>query len=136
MLDSTKTIVWEHRTWSTHGIEGRSAAAAFYGELGTLVVDRGGWKVYDQKEPVTARTSDQATTHYRNFIDCIKTRQSPNSDIRVGHIASTLCHLGNLAYRLGREIRFDPAELNFRDDTEANALLDREYRKPWAIEEL
>ena len=40
------TIVWEHRLWSTHGVEGRSAAAAFYGDAGTLVVDRGGTLIY------------------------------------------------------------------------------------------
>ena len=131
---NSKTIVWEHRQWSNHGIEGRSAAAAFYGENGTLIVDRGGWKVYDQKQPTTSNSSELAQTHQRNFVDCIKTRQTPTADLEIGHISSTLCHLGNIAFKLGREVRFDPESENFDADTEANALLSREYRKPWTIE--
>lgn len=128
-----KTITWEHRLWSTHGLEGRSAAAAFYGDQGTLVVDRGGWKVYDQQEPITSDTSDQARTHHRNFIDCIKTREKPISDIEIGHVSSALCHLGNIAYRVGRQVHFDPEQRNFGKDAEANALLGREYRRKWEL---
>ena len=128
-----KTIVWEHRLWSTHGIEGRSAAAAFYGELGTLIVDRGGWKVYDAAESVTSGPSEQVATHLRNFVDCIKTRQSPTSDIEIGHISSALCHLGNVAFRLGRDVEFDPATISVNDDKQAAALMGREYRKPWQL---
>src|SRR5262249_54989493 len=99
-----KTITWEHRLWSTHGMEGRSAGAAFYGENGTLVVDRGGWKVYDQQNAVAVDGSDQPQIHHRNFIDCVKSRQSPAADIAVGHFSSTVCHLGNIAHRVGREV--------------------------------
>lgn len=128
-----KTIVWEHRLWSVHGMEGRNAAAAFYGDKGTLVVDRGGWKVYDQKEAATSGTSDQAATHHRNFIDCIKTRNKPTSDIEIGHISSALCHLGNVAYRAGREIQFDTQQNRVIGNEEANALLGREYRQNWEL---
>lgn len=128
-----KTLTWEHRLWSAHGVEGRSAAAAFYGEQGTLVVDRGGWKVYDQQESITAGTSDMAKTHHRNFIDCIKTREQPTSDIEIGHQSSVLCHLGNVAYRLGREVVFDAENQDFGHDFEANALLSREYRSQWQL---
>lgn len=129
------TITWEHRHWSSHGVEGRSAAAAFYGEDGTLVIDRGGWKVYDRKETLTADSSELARAHQRNFLDCIKTRQQPAADIEIGHLSSTLCHLGNIAYRLGRGVSFDPGKLDFGDDSEANALLGREYRQPWKLPE-
>jgi predicted dehydrogenase len=127
------TIVWEHRLWSNRGIEGRSAAAAFYGEQGTLIVDRGGWKVYDGKEAVTADTSEMQRTHCRNFIDSIKTRDTPTADIEAGQLSTALCHLGNIAYRLGREVSFDSEAMQFGSDDEANALLTREYRKPWTL---
>jgi predicted dehydrogenase len=129
----SRTIVWEHRLWSTHGIEGRSAAVAFYGEHGTLVVDRGGWKAYDLKDPATSDTSEQARTHHRNFIDCVKSRSEPAANIECGHVTSALCHLGNIACRLGREVHFDPQAMNFANDAEANALLSRTYRSPWEI---
>ncbi len=126
-------ITWEHRLWTNHGQEGRSAAAGFYGDNGTLIVDRGGWKVYDQKDAPTSDTSDQARTHHENFIHCIKTRETPTSDIEIGHITSAMCHLGNVAYRVGRDIQFDPATMSCGNDSEANALLGREYRKEWEL---
>jgi predicted dehydrogenase len=118
-----KSILWEHRLWSSHGIEGRSSGVAFHGERGTLVVDRGGWKVYDHSENVTADASDQLTAHLRNFVECVKTRQTPAADLHVGNAASALCHLGNIAYRLGRELKFDASHLNCVDDAAANLLL-------------
>ena len=130
-----KTIVWEHRQWSDHGIEGRSAAVAFYGEHGTLIVDRGGWKVYDSRQARTSDTSDQLRPHLRNFVDCIKSRQTPIADIVTGATSAVLCHLGNVAYRLNREVQFDPALLTFHDD-QANTLLHRTYREPWTLPEI
>lgn len=118
-----QTILWEHRLWSSHGIEGRSSGVSFHGELGTLVVDRGGWKVYDHRENVTADASELQTPHLRNFIDCIKSRQTPAADLLTGHIASTYCHLGNIAYRVGRELIFDSNRFDCSADTEANRLL-------------
>jgi predicted dehydrogenase len=127
------TIVWEHRLWSTHGVEGRSAAAAFYGELGTLVVDRGGWKVYDLAETIASDASEQPISHLRNFVDCIKNRSRPAADIETGHVSSALCHLGNIAYRVGREVTFAPETAAFTSDREANLLLSRAYRSPWEL---
>jgi predicted dehydrogenase len=127
------TIVWEHRLWSTHGVEGRSAAAAFYGEAGTLVVDRGGWKVYDLAETIASDSSEQPIAHLRNFIDCIKSRSRPAADIETGHVSSALCHLGNIAYRVGREVTFYPEAATFGSDREACLLLSREYRSPWDL---
>ena len=121
--DDSRTILWEHRLWSDRGIEGRSAAVAFYGEQGTLIVDRGGWKVYGRNESLTSDGSELLSAHCRNFIDCIRSRREPAAPVDVGQISSTLSHLGNIAYRLGREVIFDPTHNNFGSDTTANALL-------------
>jgi predicted dehydrogenase len=118
-----KTILWEHRLWSSHGMEGRSSGVSFHGERGTLVVDRGGWKVYDHTENVTAEASELQSAHLRNFLDCVKSRQSPHADLMVGNAASALCHLGNAAYRLGREIRFDAIRQQCENDEAANQML-------------
>lgn len=127
------TITWEHRLWSNHGVEGRGSGVAFHGEKGTLVVDRSGWKVYDSKERLTADASELPNSHLRNFIDSIRTRQRPNADIEVGHASTTLCHLGNIAWRLGREVRFDEQSQSFVQDEDANALLTKNYRGEWAL---
>jgi len=118
-----KSIFWEHRLWSSHGVEGRSSGVSFHGDQGTLVVDRGGWKVYDHRENVTSDASDLLTAHLRNFVDCIRSRKTPAADLRIGNVSSAICHLGNIAYRLGREIQFDAARLDFGSDTDANRLL-------------
>lgn len=97
-------IQWEHRQWSSHGIEGRTAGTAFYGSDGTLVVDRGGWKVYDRKDSLTADATELLGPHIRNFLDCVRTRATPVAPVSVGATASTLAHLGNVAYRRGEAL--------------------------------
>lgn len=130
------TILWEHRLWSNHGLEGRGSGVSFHGEKGTLVVDRSGWKVYDSKERLTSDTSDQLNAHLRNFVNCIRTRQRPNADIQIGHISTTLSHLGNIAWKLGREVQFDTASQTFGSDEDANRLLTKTYRDPWQLPEV
>ena len=104
-----KSILWEQRLWSSHGVEGRSSGVAFHGDNGTLVVDRGGWKVYDHGEVIAADASDLLSAHLSNFVDCVRNRTSPNANLSVGLPAASLCHLGNAAYRAGHELRLDQA---------------------------
>lgn len=128
-----KSITWEHRLWSAQPQEGRSAAVAFYGDRGTLIVDRGGWKVYGQNEAQASGSGDLLTAHLRNFIDCVKTRQQPACSIATGHESAALCHLGNQAYRLGRTLQIDPATGTFDTANTDSVQLRREYRAPWKL---
>ncbi len=115
-------VIWEHRQWSTRGLEGRTAAAAFYGEKGTLVIDRSGWKIYDGPSGRFADASEIHLSHLNNWLECIRSRRSPRADLLVGQRSMTLCHLGNIAYRLGRELRFNPHSLQFEHDEAANRM--------------
>ena len=74
----------------------------------------------------------------QNFIDCIKSREKPYCDLEtVGHPASVLCHAGNIAARVGRQLSFDAETESFVNDSEANALRTRtEYRRPWVLPEV
>jgi predicted dehydrogenase len=102
------TILWEHRLTSSHGVEGRSAGVAFYGERGVLIADRGGWKVYDgEAAQGNGSAADMLTAHLQNFVDCIRTRQTPAADLASAVISAGWCHLGNQSFREGRELRFD-----------------------------
>ncbi len=85
------TVIWEHRSWSNHAPEGRTAGVAFFGERGTLVVDRGGWKVYDSAESLTSDGSEQLTPHLADFIDCVKTRRTPIADLETGIVSAEWC---------------------------------------------
>jgi len=63
----------------------------------------------------------------------MKSRQRPNADVELGRLSTTICHLGNICTRIKRDLRFDPKTENFGTDTDANALLTKEYRAPYEL---
>jgi predicted dehydrogenase len=92
----------------------------------------------DARTPRTAaivdRTGDstaQYREHARNFLDCIRSRNTPISDLESGHRVSTVCHLANLSTRLGRSLRWDLKTGTIPGDAEAVRHLVRPYRAPW-----
>ena len=73
--------------------------------------------------------------HYRNFIDCVISREPTAAPAEVAHRSITICHLGNIAMRLGRKkLRWDPAKEQILGDDEAAKMLSRPYRAPWKLE--
>ena len=70
---------------------------------------------------------------HRDFLDCIKTRKDPYFPVDIGHRVSTICHLGNIALKLGRKLNWDPKEEKFVNDAEADAMLSRPMRSPWKL---
>jgi predicted dehydrogenase len=85
----------------------------------------------DSLEDLTGDSSAQYLGHARNFIDCIKSRKAPMSDLASAHRTAVAYHLGNLSLRLGRSLRWDWKTNSVPDDVEANKLLVRVYRAPW-----
>jgi hypothetical protein len=71
--------------------------------------------------------------HVRNFIEAVKTRHDPVEPVEIGHRTAALCHLGNIAMRLKRTLRFDPQTEQIIDDPQANELLSRPLRAPWHL---
>jgi predicted dehydrogenase len=134
-FDFTNTcLIWEHRIWSKTGFEGDPFGTVLYGEKGTLIFDKKGWHVIDGVE-ASDTASEIERPHLRNFLDCVRDGKRPNADVEEGHKSTRLCHLGNIAYRVGRTIRFDAATETIPDDAEANQLLGRAYRKPFVLPE-
>jgi predicted dehydrogenase len=83
---------------------------------------------------MTDKTGDSATqykNHARNFLDCIRSRKTPVSDVASGHRVALACHLGNLSLRLGRSLRWDAKAEMIPGDAEAAKHLVRPYRSPW-----
>ena len=118
----------------------------FHGTDGTLVIDGTGFRVIPEKRQFQKKPVDQTATmqmaivnnslesHVRNFLDCVKSRQRPLSDIEIGHRATTTCQLGNIAYRSKERIVWDPANQRLlQGGAEARNLLSREYRAPWKL---
>jgi predicted dehydrogenase len=74
-----------------------------------------------------------STDHWGGFLDSIRTRRTPVSSIESAVRTDTVCHLCDIAMRLGRKLRWDPAAERFVDDAEANRLLTRSWRSPWHL---
>jgi predicted dehydrogenase len=88
-------------------------------------------------EPVKDESGDAVGDygrHQRNFLDCVKSRAQPVTDLESGHRVATVCHLANLSLRNGRKITWDATKEEAVDDKEINQLLVRPYRKPWDAE--
>jgi predicted dehydrogenase len=84
---------------------------------------------------VADETRDAGQAHFENFIECARSRKSENlrASIEEGHFSTTLCHLGNIAYRVDRSVKFDGTAERFVGDEEADKLLGRTYRAPYQL---
>jgi predicted dehydrogenase len=79
---------------------------------------------------------DQFRRHARHFLDCVKSRREPVSDLESGHRVATTCHLANLSLRLGRTLAWDASKETVTGDAEAALALERPYRAPWDAEKI
>lgn len=75
----------------------------------------------------------RSTSHSRNFIDSVLSRQQPIAPIEQAHRSISIAHLGNISLRLGRDLAWDPVNERFPNDEAANRLLSRPYRQPWTL---
>lgn len=128
-----KAITWEHRTWNKRGFEGSTFGIVFYGDKGSMALATDKYVIYDMNDkPLAEGGLDSSDgTHIANFLDCIRTGKKPNAEIAEGVASTALCNLGNIAYRTGHTIKFDPQKREIIGDDEAKALWGREYRPGW-----
>ncbi len=130
-------LMYEMRIWSPNRFEGEEEGAIVYGDNGCVVIGNGGWRSYGPKGdpgPHGKGSNDEDdAAHKRNFLECIRGGKFPNCDIAVGHVSSALTHIGNIAWRVNRKLRFDAAGQTFVGDAEANTMLARAYRSPWLL---
>ena len=120
------TLVWEHALGLGRGPEARSHGVAFCGSQGVLVADRGGWEVFPETgrngrrgpgrklpavahQPVTEPRYDVG--HVKNFLECLRSRQTPHADIQAGFSHAVACCMSARALDTGRRIRFDRERL-------------------------
>jgi hypothetical protein len=75
----------------------------------------------------------RSNNHRRNFIECVKSRQKTICPVDTAVRTDTICHLDDIAIRLGRKLRWDPKEEVFINDEQANRMLSRPMRSPWHI---
>ena len=136
---------YSNRIVNGYGIDGHSYGIQFQGTQGTLFVDRAGFeftpelqRVGDESAPPTeeaykAKGSPQHLPHVRNFLDCVKSRQAPASEIEIGHRSTTASLLGNIALKVKQKITWDAKKEQIVGNTEAASLLTKQYRSPWKL---
>ncbi len=138
------SLIWEHALGMGRGLEARDHGVAFHGQDGLLVVDRFGWEVYPETDAigkprqfrstgVPRRPPGSAEQHELHFINCMRSRKRPNSDVEIAHNTMTACHLGNIALRTGGEVRWNADTEQVIGDPKAQEFVSREYRQPWKL---
>ena len=109
-----------------------------YGTEGVMFLGRhgGGWQVFGQDWNLSAQATgyfpDEA--HHRNFIDCIRSRKTPNAPVEQGVLSAAMINLANLSYRSGKRlVGIDPQTGAITDNPEAAALDKRTYRTGYEL---
>jgi predicted dehydrogenase len=108
----------------------------FYGTEGILAITSyESWQAFFGPRLEKGPSGRGGGDHFANFVKAVKARDHKllNADIEQGHLSSAYCHLGNLAYRLGRKLHINPSTESFVNDAEADAMLTREYRAGFVV---
>ncbi|MDR1524077.1 MAG: Gfo/Idh/MocA family oxidoreductase [Tannerella sp.] len=129
-MDKTKFPNWRNNSTRTE----------IYGTEGMMYLGRhgGGWQVLGPKNEIVAEDGGvfPDKEHQINFIECLRTRKTPNGEVEECHRSATLVHLGNIAYRVGnKQLTFDPETEKITNDNSANILARGAYRKGYEVPE-
>ncbi len=149
-----RQVAWTHRTWGTAPDPDYPWGATFYGDRGTLkcsvhrydfIPEGRGERIHrdvvmelDQypedrdERDLERHVAPAIRGHMRNFLEAIRTRGRPVADIEEGHISTASCILANISQKLNRTLTWDATRQVIENDEEANRLLRRPYRQPWA----
>ena len=122
------------------GSKGQEVGNLFYGSDGWLELGGSTWKAFRGrgKEPFAgSKDGPNEGNHWANFTDALRAgkRDGLHCEIHEGHLSTTLCHLANISYRVGRSLTFDGAKEKFVNDAAADAHLRRTYRAPYVVPE-
>jgi predicted dehydrogenase len=129
-------LQFEVRGLPTNDELGVKVGDIFYGTEGVLAITSyTDWQSYLGPKLEKGPGGKGGGDHYANFLQAIRSRdaKSLNADIEEGHLSSAYCHLGNIAYKLGRKLHINPSTESFVDDAQADALLTRNYRKGFEV---
>jgi len=143
---NTQNVTWTYEDGSTivgqlRGLyTGEPMSWDFFGSKGHMhIFADGKFQIFmgREKKPEPAVAYPPNLDHFKNFADAVRARDPKllHAEIEETALSTALCHLGNISYRVKRELRFDPAGMRFAGDDEANALLTRQYRAPYVVPE-
>jgi predicted dehydrogenase len=150
-----------HRYYNARGESDQPNGIAFYGTEATIFAERIGWEIFPEPEasafagrrntnseaapPPSARkrapsvkrvwenVEEPTKAHCLNFVECLRSRKTPNADIEIGHRGTSMALLGNIAMRTGKKLHWDAKKEDFLNAPDASAMLTRNLRKPWDL---
>ncbi|HWS00895.1 MAG TPA: Gfo/Idh/MocA family oxidoreductase [Prolixibacteraceae bacterium] len=112
-----------------------SVGNLFYGSKGYMTKNVNEWQTFFGKERVPGEKGSGMGDHYADFVNAIRANDQKlaKGDIRDGFYSCAVMHLGNISYRLGKTLEFDPVKMKFINAPEADAMLTRQYRSPFVV---
>ncbi len=124
------------RFWNSNHETESANGNLFYGSEGHLVIS--GYTKYQfffGRENEPGPSGEAPTRHYANFIKAVRSRKTSdqNGPVETAHSAAAMAHLGNITYKRGRTLEFDPATDRFTNDAGANQMLGQQYRKGFEV---
>ena len=129
-------LLYEMRLWTDYKLEGHDNGTVFYGDKGKLEIGRKGCELtlIDKEKKHIGGGSD-FEENVSNFIRCVKADDPSglNAPVSEGFQSAALCHLGNIATRVGRKLRYDATANTFVDNPEADKLRSRAYRTGYEL---
>ena len=115
----------------------------FYGTKGTLLIERVGFEILAEPPAIGSNlprieeksqpAKDATRDHAIRFVDCVRGAAEPNANALTSHMATNIGHLGNIAWRTGKKLEWDPVAEKFLNAPDANALLYRQPRPEWSM---
>jgi hypothetical protein len=141
-----KLISWESKSCNGTKMYGRDRGVVIVGTTGSIVLDEGGYEIYDLKGKKSSEYSagkasqssdltgadNMTDRHFANFIAAIQKGEKLNQPIESGNISVTMLQLSNVAWEVERELKLDPSTGHVLNDKEAMKFWGREYEKGWA----
>jgi len=135
-------LVWDHAMGIDNGSYGRDHGIAYIGNNGTLILDRGGWEVIEEKQgknkvskPLEQRSDNGLDKHWENFISVVRSRKinELNCPIEAGAHVATVAQMGNISFRSGQRVIWDKVAEKFTDDKLNRQYLMKEYENGYKL---
>ena len=135
-------LIWDSAMGIDNGSYGRDHGIAFIGNNGTLILNRGGWEVIEEKQsknkvsqPLQKSTDSGVDNHWVNFVTVVKSRKTEDlhCSIQDGAHVATIAQMGNISFRTGKKLNWDNAAGKFTDQAVNDAYLMKTYHNGYSL---
>ena len=135
-------LVWDHAMGIDNGSYGRDHGIAYIGNNGTLIVDRNGWEVIEEKQsknkvvkPLEKKSDNGLDKHWENFISVVRSRKMDDlhCSIEAGAHVATVAQMGNISFRSGERVIWNKAAGKFTDEKLNQKYLMKEYHNGYKL---